>query len=139
MRFCVSHWEGLKKRIADRGLAHLVAKNDQVALEQIVDHLERRGEASADDFDPLMLAHWAIASNALTLLEAAGVNPLYLFTRPEHMPEGRSTCPVCELNFFHRACTDLACVLDKERGYDWTLDTAADEALKAARQLGLVE
>jgi len=95
--------------------------------------------AGKDTFDPLMSAHWAIATNAMQTLERAGVNPLYLLNDDASAPAGRNTCPLCELNFLHKqGCTDPRCVLDKERGYDWMIDRAADDSLKQARDYGLV-
>lgn len=137
MKFCQEHWDGIKKRVEERGLGRLCAKSGQVALAQMEEHLRTGGEVTASTFDPAMACHWAIASNAMTFMAKAGIDPLYLLVDESVVPVGRSTCPLCELNLLHRGCKDPKCVLDEERGYDWMMDTAADEALATAKALGL--
>lgn len=138
MKFCSAHWDALRQKIADRGLEHLVAQGGEMAVKQLSDQLDT-GDVTRDNFDPLMSAHWAVCGNAMEALSQAGISPLYLFGDMSHAPEGRSDCPLCELNYLHKtSCTDPRCALDKEAGYDWMLDRAADDALQLARELKLV-
>lgn len=138
MKFCKSHWDLLRKAIDDRGLSHLVPRGGENAIKALASQISR-GKITRQNFDPLMGAHWAIAGNVMDTLRRAGLDPLYLMlTEEEEAPLGRSTCPLCEINLLHReGCTNPKCVLDKERGYDWMIDRAADDALNEARRLGL--
>jgi hypothetical protein len=144
------HWEQLRKAIDDRGLTPFTAKDGKVAVAQLAKQVQEN-RAGKDTFDPLMGAHWAIAGNAMRFLEGAGVNPLYLMAGGPEDPvdvskagekyAGRTwpRCPLCYLNLAHElTCTHVKCGLDKERGYDWMIDRASDEALAQARQFGLV-
>jgi hypothetical protein len=148
VRFCEDHWERLRVAIEDRGLAHLIAPDGAVAAEQMADQLKRAaaGEepGTAVNYDPLMAAHWAIANNVMTQL---GSNSLYLMGGgPEdpvtgHGPkyDGRTwpRCPLCYINLAHEvSCTDPACTLDKEHGYDWMIARAADDQAEHVAQLG---
>ena len=149
MKFCQDHWDLLRKRIDDRGLSHLVAKSGEVAVSQMQQQILER-EVTKESFDPLMSAHWAIASNVMQMLDSAGMNPLYLMSAGDEDKvdarygpkyEGRTwpRCPLCYINLAHEvSCTDARCRMPKENGYDWMLDRAADEALTHARELKLV-
>lgn len=148
MNWCVDHWTSLRQRIDDRGLTHLIAKDGHVAAQQLMTELQQ-GHGSKETFDPLMAAFWAVTGNVAEFLDRAGMNPLYLLGNGEldkcdgrYGPkyEGRPwpRCPVCYINFAHEvSCTDSKCRLEKECGYDWFLDRAADEALARARELKL--
>lgn len=140
MRFCQDHWDRLRAKIADRGIAHLIAPDGETAVAQVKDQLER--SVTPVNFDPLMHAHWAIVDNAMTTVKRAGGSPLYLMTSGPEDPvdghEGRTwpRCPLCYINLAHEiSCTDERCTLDQERGYDWMLDRAADEAKAQAERL----
>lgn len=148
MKFCQDHWDALRAKIEERGLAGLVAPSGVIAAEQQKDQFERalsgEQEATPANFDPLMSAHWAIASNAMST-----ISPLYLMADGDEDPvegfgqkgEGRTwpRCPLCYLNLAHElTCKDARCTLDEKRGYDWMLDRAADEAKDKAVELGLV-
>jgi len=149
MKFCQDHWNLLRQRIDDRGLTHLIAKDGSVAAEQMATQIQER-DVTKETFDPLMSAHWAIAGNVMSFLKDAGMNPLYLMSAgeedkcdgrygPKHEGRPWPRCPLCYINFAHEvSCTDAKCTLDQERGYDWMLDRAADEALDKARELKLV-
>jgi hypothetical protein len=138
MKFCQKHWDTLRQKIADRGLDHLVAQGGPMATAQMADQIKTR-EVTRDNFDPLMAAHWAIVGNAMEMLSRAGIDPLYLLGDGRSAPDGRNDCPLCELNYLHKTgCTDPRCVLDKEAGYDWMLDRAADDSLDQARDLKLI-
>jgi len=149
MQFCLDHWNLLKQRIDDRGLTHLIAKDGHVAAEQAATQIQEAG-VTAQTFDPLMSAQWAISGNVMDFLHRSGMNPLYLMSGGEEdkcdgtygpQYEGRPwpRCPLCYINFAHEvSCKDLECTLDKVRGYDWMLDRAADDALKQARELKVV-
>lgn len=149
MKFCQSHWDALRHRIDNRGLTHLIAKDGKVAVAQMAQQLQER-DVTKDTFDPLMSAYWAIAGNVMKFLDGAGMNPLYLMSGGDEDKvdarygpkyEGRTwpRCPLCYINLAHEvSCTNPKCTMPKENGYDWMLDTAADEALDRARELKLV-
>lgn len=135
MKFCPDHWAALRQKIDERGMTHLIPEGGQLAVARQKDQIMQQ-EVTRTNFDPLMGAHWAIFGNTMKFLENAGYDPLYLFGQPS---EGRNDCPVCELNYLHReTCTNPQCGLDKERGYDWMLDVAADEQRDKARELKLI-
>lgn len=149
MKFCQDHWDALRQRIDDRGLTHLIAKDGKVAAEQMAQQIQER-DVTKDTFNPLMSAHWAIAGNAMQMLQRAGVNPLYLMSGGDEDKvdgrygaayEGRTwpRCPLCYINLAHEVtCTNPLCFMPKVNGYDWMLDQAADDALGQARDLKLV-
>lgn len=144
MKFCQDHWDRLRAAIADRGLDGLVARGGAEAVRRQVDEL--KSGRSADTFDPLMSAHWAIASNASDYIGRAGGNPLYLMFDgpedpvtdygPEH--EGRTwpRCPLCYINMVHElTCKEGACTLPRLGGFDWMIERAADDARDNWRKL----
>lgn len=149
MKFCQSHWEKLRAAIDQRGLTAFVAKDGTVAVAQMAKQVEEN-RSGKDTFDPLMSAHWSVSGNVFDMLGRAGMNPLYLMCGDEEEVvdatlypayKGRrwSRCPLCYINLAHElSCTDQACKLDREAGYDWMIDRAADDALTQARDYGLV-
>jgi len=77
MKFCIEHWNGLRKAIDDHGMSHLISKNGEIAGERM--EIEMKGNESVESFDPLLRAHFAIINNALNM---GGLNDDY--------------CPICE-------------------------------------------
>lgn len=144
MKFCQPHWDALRDAIEARGLSDLIAPDGETAAMQMVDALKRE-ETTAANFDPLMNAHFAIASNVMGIMSSAGANPLYLMADDEVAPEDPVTgygkeheektwprCPLCYLNLAHEvSCTDKRCKLDKKAGYDFFIDKAADDQVTA--------
>jgi len=109
LKFCQPHWDELKDAVKARGMWPLVAENGQAAINRMVDEIENR--ATDDTYDPLMSAHWMIASRAL---ECGG---LYLMTG--------EYCPLCEVENHTEAgeaakwiagCTDSIRTFCQERG-----------------------
>jgi hypothetical protein len=92
------------------------------------------GEDTIDSFEPLLMAHNAIAGNAMTTIERAGGNPLYLLSvGPEDPVEGHPgrtwpRCPLCYLGLAHELNCG-GCDLPQKDGYAWMIDKAADDAL----------
>lgn len=153
MNGCHVHWMMLRAAIDERGLMHLVADDGPAAARRMASEFEEG--RSAKNYDPLMGAWFAILSNAMETIKAAGGNPLYSMASPDvpetpvdkdqiaraGLPEDATwpRCVVCYLNLAHRiTCRDERCTLDRERGYDWMIDRAADDALQKATELGLV-
>jgi hypothetical protein len=127
MKFCLSHWQQLRAAIDARGLTPLVSDGGRSVIEKTVDQL-RTGAQTLDNFDPLMSAHWAIVMNVSRLLDDVGYNPLVLMAAPPDAPD-HAQCPLCHINKLHKeTCTNPQCQLEKESGYDWMIDRAADEA-----------
>lgn len=147
MKFCESHWQKLRNAIEARGLTPFIAKDGTVAAAQMAKQVEEQ-RSGKHTFDPLMQAHWAVAGNVMDYIGATGNNPLYLMTSGPEDPvvghagyEGRtwSRCPLCYINLAHEiSCTDPKCQLDKQAGYDWMVDRAAEDSLASAREFGLV-
>lgn len=80
MKICERHWTMLREGAERRGMAHLVARNGQEALQNAVLQLEGRERES--QFDPLMVANnliWAAALRRCGLALMVG-----------------DLCPVCE-------------------------------------------
>jgi len=146
MRFCQSHWDALRKEIDKRGLTPFIAKDGLVAVKQLAQQVKDRDVTKAT-FDPLMSSHWAIINNVMERVSDTGNSPLYFLSQgpedpvvgyPGHEGKTWSRCPLCYLNLAHEiSCTDPKCVLDKQKGYDWMLERAADEALERAQEFGL--
>lgn len=132
MRFCKEHWAKLRKEIDDRALSHLVAKDGATAAEQMRRQLTEDPKGTdPKNFDPLMSAHWAIASNVMDTLGRQLGPQAALSVMGD-------VCPLCHINKLHEnSCTDPKCILDKKAGYDWMLGRAADDALSRTRELGL--
>ncbi len=80
MKFCIPHWNALRKAIESRGLSHLVAKTGEDAAKRLT--AEVKGTATDRTFDPLMSAHNMIVGRAI---EMGGI---YLLTG--------EYCPICE-------------------------------------------
>jgi hypothetical protein len=141
VKFCEEHWDRLRELVVDRGLEDLIQPSGERAAEAMAAELEE-GQ-NIRNFDPLMSAHWAILNNVLRVLGSRG---MYLMENGDEMPEDPITpdhgqyageyvgqtwprCPLCYLNIAHGiSCTDPRCKLDKERGYDWMLERAVDDA-----------
>lgn len=154
MKICAEHWAALRAAIDKRGLTAFVAKDGATAMAQMVKQIESRDTGKAT-FDPLMSAHWAIVNNAMSTLDRAGMNSLYLMAGGPEDPEdpvdvakagekyaGRTwpRCPLCYLNLAHEiSCTNPKCGLEKENGYDWMIERAAEDSLEQAREYGLTE
>lgn len=148
MQFCQAHWGRLRTAISERGLSHLVAPDGRTAMMQIADQLERTqtGEEQITpvNYDPLMSAHWAIVNNVMAIL---GSSALYLMSGGPEDPvkgygsayDGRTwpRCPLCYINLAHEvSCEEADCQLDKQQGYDWMIDRAADDEVGRAAELG---
>ena len=115
----------------------------ETAIRQMGEQIQEAKE-TRETFDPLMSAHWAIAGNVMKFISGAGMNPLYLMSDGDEDKvdarygpnyEGRSwpRCPLCYISLAHEvSCTDPKCTMPKVNGYDWMLETAADEALAHA-------
>lgn len=116
MKICPEHWQQLKTAIEDRGLARFVSGSGEKLATKLQAEIEQ-GSTSAETFDPLAAANFAIWSNAL---EAGG--PYLLFGDEE----GNPYCPVCES--------------EKHGGYpaSWWIEHAADEQLEKARAMNLL-
>lgn len=119
MKFCTDHWAALRAAIDSRGLAALVAESgDQAARNLLGEVADGR---TIDNFDPLMAAHNAIMSNALS---AAGGQAIRMLTA--------DVCPICFCNSGDPANAAGIRVHD----YDVWIDKAADDALAAWKALG---
>lgn len=136
MRFCQEHWDALRSAIRERGLYDLVAKDGAIAAENL--QAEAEGRDTLANYDPLMAAHWAIINNAMGAVGPP--NAMYLMSNdePQADEDGRKwpVCPLCYLNQAHAlTCTDPACTLDRERGYDMWIDRAADDQAQRVREM----
>jgi hypothetical protein len=161
MNMCQDHWNRLRQKIEERGLAGLIAPDGETAAAQIADQLQRGDdEPTPTNFDPLMSAFFAIGSNVMSML---GQNALYLMYRGDEDPidfnqfrngEGVRTrlvlagksltwprnCGLCYAGLAHElTCDEKGCSLSIVDGYAWMLDRAADDARDRAVQLGLVQ
>lgn len=120
MKFCSLHWTQLRAAIDARGLTPFVAQGGEEAARRLAEGGEGRSS-----FDPLLGAHNAILSNALS---TAGLDLM----QAGH--DGGEICPLCyllaECRCEHRGTPQCPFA-------SW-VDHAADGALAHAKQLGLV-
>lgn len=116
MKICQTHWDLLRARITVLGLHHLVVGSTE-EMTAIVKRALGEGYHAINDFDPLLMANFAIWRNALAVY---GAN--YMMTLTE---DRQARCPLCE----H--------VLHDGDPQAW-IDSTSDEALAEARKLGLV-
>lgn len=125
MKFCQNHWDALKKAIAGRGLFDFVSKDGKEALDREASHAKNEPITKLN-FDPLMGAHWMIASQAAWVLRESGTNPFAMLVGDPDHPE--LECPICLLNFMSaehdKDCTDPNC--PKGKTFDEWIDIAAD-------------
>lgn len=128
MKFCQTHWDALKKAISVRGLMDFVADGGEECVRRQADQVHSGGRITKENYDPLMAAHWAIAGNAMELLNRNGMTALALMVNdPEH-PERE--CPICYLNWLSsehdRTCVEPTCTKPKGQTFDDWIDKAAD-------------
>jgi len=139
MKFCPDHWDRLRKAIALRKLDSLIAEDGQKALSNLLSEMNEG--SSFDNFDPLMGAHNAIWSQAMSIIKDRYTqNPLMLMADDAEHPEW--ACPICALNWCHdehtRLCTQEGC--DWPKSYDWTdemVTGAADHMLATWKEMQL--
>lgn len=138
MKFCQAHWDRLREAIDARGLGSLVPESGEEAARRLV--RDTNEGTSIDTFDPLMGAHNAIWSRAMSeIRDKYQQNPLMLMADPDEHPEW--ACPVCALSWCHaehdRLCTQEGCNYPKD--FDWAtemIDGAADFMLSEWQRLG---
>ena len=82
MRFCEDHWTRLRDAIEQRELGHLVAADGQRVAASLTQELAA-GKPSPATFEPLMAAHWAIASNALHIIGGAAPDAVMYVMQPD--------------------------------------------------------
>lgn len=121
---CADHWAALRGAIEARGLAELVAATGEEAARRM--QAEAHEGRTIDNFDPLMGAHMAILTNALS---ARGVDIML----PNE--DGTERCPLCFLTLDHAAgCRDPDC---RVGSFDKWIERAADDQLAAWRAMQL--
>jgi hypothetical protein len=120
MKLCQSCWDKLKAAIEQRGMLHLVAKSGEAASKQLAAQLS--GGVSADNYDPLMAANFAIWKQSLS---SFGLG----------MMSEDAPCPLCFKTEIETSCSDPNC--NKQTGEMW-IEFAADEQLAYCREKGLV-
>ena len=143
MKMCQDHWDGLRVRLADRGLMALVAEDGKQAVGNLL--REVKEGVNLDNYDPLMSAHWALVGNCDDFLRSFGQAPTMLVPPDDEHPEG--WCPLCYLKAFVASargedgiCT-CGCgqpVPDPE-GYEEWLDRAADDQVALFKSLAAGE
>lgn len=119
-RFCQPHWDKLREAIADRGMEHLIPQSGVTAAMQLVDALEREGEATPVNYDPLMGAWSALLGNLSNII------PTLIFM------EGCPMCIVIDSGKHHGVPQEH---LD---GIENWIYRAADDQLGIATELGLM-
>jgi hypothetical protein len=126
MKFCASHWEKLREAIKARGLWEFVAQDGDEVVRRVIDGLTAEKDARSN-FEPLMGAHNAIVSNAMSNV---GIE---LLVQNE---DGSDKCPICFLQNLHDTnCKDKDC---PGVFFDRWIEHAADDQLDTAKKIGLV-
>lgn len=137
MNSCQAHWDRLRAAIAERGLSSLVSGSGEQAAANVV--REFNEGRSIDSYDPLMAAHWAIASNGADFISELGGNPLAILTDDPTRPF--PACTICYLNWMmdehDRHCTEPTCQKPKGEAahYEWMIDRAADDQVEVWKSL----
>lgn len=114
MKLCKDHWQKLREAIDARGLGKFVASSGEEGMRKIT---------TPGEFEPLMHAYFALLLNILAVAGQALM---------EDQKNGPERCPYCFLITSHK-CDDPECDV-----YSTWIDRAADDALKAAVDLGLL-
>ena len=123
MQFCTRHWQALRQAVKDRGMDHLVAASGtQAAMDAVA---QVTGTDTLDNWDPLMAAHWAIASR---VMQAVGLLAL-----------SEGFCPLCEVQRDYEKVSKLP-EFDPERHMspEFWVNDCMDAMLAYARQQGLM-
>lgn len=131
MQFCPSHSSALTAAIDARGLSSLIGDDDELALLNWHEALERG--RTIDNFDPMMGARMGVYLNAVDLCRRLG-------TSPACMAHGPEQCPVCVVNSLslehdRRCKRPGGCPKTPGRTFDHWIDAAADEQLDIWRSL----
>jgi len=109
MQFCMDHWTRLQEAIDAEGIGHLVARDSDAAVSNLVSEFETGKRR--ENFDPLMAAHWAIINRI------ADKAPQVLFV------EG---CPLCWVAEDHeKYCRQPDCLVTRQTFEDWIPGVAA--------------
>lgn len=121
MQMCEDHWKKLFDGIKERGLGHLVSKNQEEAEARIT--LRNVTGMSPECYDPLISASMSIYENAISIM---GIRVAQLDENGKHL------CPICESA---KSCCDRPS--HRKQQEDWWLTNACDEQLHMAIVLGL--
>lgn len=140
---CQDHWDGLRVRLADRGLTSLVAEDGKQAVANFVSELQ--DGVNLSNYDPLMAAHWALVGNCDDFLRNFGQAPTLLIPPDDEHPDG--WCPLCRLKAFVAEARDAngicVCGCGQEvpdpEGYEAWLDRAADDQVELFKSLAAGE
>lgn len=138
MKFCQSHWDDLRVAVDAVGLGAWVPEDGERAARNQAE-LMAGAEPTVDNFDPLMSAHWAIASNMLTACRSNGdvALAMVLITEP--------VCPLCLGNQMvsgqgpyptTQALLDVLAAGTVRGEFDPWIATAAADQRTAWKQLG---
>lgn len=125
MRFCQDHWDRLRAAIEQRGIGHLIAQGGERAAANLKSEIE--AGASIVNFDPLMGAHNAIVSNALSNMPPQAAMAMMTVDEPRE-----AACPLCVLNA-------NAPGQPHPNAFDEWIDLAADDAKSRADELVAAE
>jgi hypothetical protein len=110
MKFCMPHWEALKKAVEDKGMMHLTHTSGEEAHAAMVRQLE--GDDTKHDFDPLLNATWAIYGKFVNNVGLQGLVG--------------DICPLCDVD-----------ARGPSTAQNW-INGSTDDQLEHARTLGLM-
>lgn len=128
MQMCNKHWEQLKQTIDNNGLSKLISKDVDEATESTIKTIQ--GNATIEDYDPLMTAYFEICSQAISIL---GISVLI----------DEKTCPICTplevINDHLKNCINKDCFVHNNLKYvnSW-IEAAVNVQLNYARDNKLV-
>lgn len=124
MKFCQTHWDKLRAEVSSAGLDSFVSKDHVQAAVRFVASADGQ---TRDNFDPLLVAHNMILSNALDLV---GIELLVLDQ------DGNDRCPLCFVTSEHKAeCKKPDCKIED---FDHWIGYAVRDTKAEAIRLGLV-
>lgn len=113
VKFCAEHWADLKAKVDAAGLSSFISNGGEEAAKRMVEN----------GFDPLMGAHNALVSNAMSTAGLAIMMP---------NDDGTDRCPLC---FLINGCP---CAEGEACSYRTWMDRAVAEQADEARRRGLI-
>lgn len=123
MNICQKHWDILRQKCDERGMMPLVAKDGRAAMDNTIEQLET--QVTNDNWDPMMVAFWAMGIFALERCGLAAMQPDFC-----------GMCAVQESFDSVKETPEFDPIRHKDA--DWWMGNCMDSMLEYARDNGLM-